>query len=108
LVLTFQTGSKGKIQQLPKVTDSSLWVLVPENSPVAGKTLTDLTFEQQFGTIVQAIRRKGKYIRFPDGDNTIQSGDNLLLFGSIELLAELGQKIAVKEKTVTILANGGV
>jgi CPA2 family monovalent cation:H+ antiporter-2 len=104
----FKKVAKGKIQQLPKVTDSSLWVLVPENSPVAGKILADLTFEQQFGTIVQAIRRKGKYIRFPDGDNTIQSGDNLLLFGSIELLAELGQKIAVKEKTVTILADGGV
>jgi CPA2 family monovalent cation:H+ antiporter-2 len=99
---TFNKLAKGETPPLPKDTDSSLWVVVPENSVVAGKTLAELTFEQQFGTIVQAIRRKGKYIRFPDQDNAIQAGDKLLLFGNLALLADIGQKIAVKQNPVLL------
>ena len=99
---TFNKLAKGETPPLPKDTDSSLWVVVPENSLIAGKTLAELTFEQQFGTIVQAIRRKGKYIRFPDGDNAIQADDKLLLFGNLALLADIGQKIAVKENPVLL------
>ena len=99
---TFNKLAKGETPPLPKDTDSSLWVVVPENSVVAGKTLAELTFEQQFGTIVQAIRRKGKYIRFPDGNNVIQADDKLLLFGNLALLADIGQKIAVKENSVLL------
>jgi CPA2 family monovalent cation:H+ antiporter-2 len=99
---TFNKLAKGETPPLPKDTDSSLWVVVPENSVVAGKTLAELTFEQQFGTIVQAIRRKGKYIRFPDGNNAIQASDKLLLFGNLALLADIGQKIAVKENPVLL------
>lgn len=98
----FNKLAKGETPPLPKDTDSSLWVVVPENSVVAGKTLAELTFEQQFGTIVQAIRRKGKYIRFPDGNNAIQASDKLLLFGNLALLADIGQKIAVKENPVLL------
>ena len=98
----FNKLAKGETPPLPKDTDSSLWVVIPENSVVAGKTLAELTFEQQFGTIVQAIRRKGKYIRFPDGNNAIQASDKLLLFGNLALLADIGQKIAVKENPVLL------
>jgi CPA2 family monovalent cation:H+ antiporter-2 len=97
----FSKLAKGEIPQLPRDTDSSLWVLVPENSAIAGKTLAALAFERQFGTLVWAIRRKGKYVRFPDGDSAIQAGDKLLLFGNLELLTAIGQKIADKENPVT-------
>lgn len=97
----FSKLAKGEIPQVPVATDSSLWVLIPEDSVVIGKTLADLSVEQQFGSIVQAIRRKGHYIRFPTEDNRIQAGDNLLLFGSLALLTEIGQKIAVMENSVT-------
>jgi CPA2 family monovalent cation:H+ antiporter-2 len=97
----FSKLAKGEIPQLPRDTDSSLWILVPENSAIAGKTLAALAFERQFGTLIWAIRRKGKYVRFPNGDSAIQAGDKLLLFGNLELLTAIGQKIADKENPVT-------
>ena len=93
----FDKLAKGKIRQLPQENDSSVWVLVPENSAIAGKTLGELDFDQQFGILVQGIRRKGVYIRFPDGRSTIEEKDYLLLFGNLELLTEISQKVAQKE-----------
>ena len=93
----FDKLAKGKIRQLPQENDSSVWVLVPENSAIAGKNLGELDFDQQFGILVQGIRRKGVYIRFPDGRSKIEEKDYLLLFGNLESLTEISQKIAQKE-----------
>jgi CPA2 family monovalent cation:H+ antiporter-2 len=101
----FDQLAKGKIRQLPKENDSSAWVLVPENSAIAGKTLAELNFDQQFGILVQAIRRKGIYIRFPDGRSKIEAKDHLLLFGSLELLTEISQKIISKENVSATISR---
>ncbi len=95
----FDGLAKGDFK-LPSKNSSCLWLLVPKNSAIAGKTLAELHFSQTFGTLVQAIRRKGEYIRFPDGRSMIQAKDHLLLFGSLELLTEISQKVASKEKAV--------
>jgi CPA2 family monovalent cation:H+ antiporter-2 len=101
----FDKLATGSISQLPEDTDSSLWILVPEDSVVVGKTLVELDFQQVFGTIVQAIRRKGKYLRFPNVKSVIQAGDKLLVFGEPMVLADLGRKIATKTDIETIISD---
>lgn len=68
---------------IPANNASCQWLLVPGNSPVIGKTLAELHIRRQFGVLVQAIRREGKFISFPDGDSDLQAGDRLLLCGSV-------------------------
>ncbi|HEY9648412.1 MAG TPA: TrkA C-terminal domain-containing protein, partial [Chroococcidiopsis sp.] len=46
----------------------------------------ELHIRRKFGVLIQAIRREGKYIRFPDGNSDLQSGDRLLLCGNFHAL----------------------
>lgn len=57
------------------------WMRIPEGSEAIGKTLRDLDFRRSHGVLIQAIRREGKFLRFPGGDNDLQAGDRLLLCG---------------------------
>jgi CPA2 family monovalent cation:H+ antiporter-2 len=75
----FKKLASGAITQLPEDTDSSLWVLVSEGSVVIGESLAQLEFQKRFGSTIQAIRRQGKYLRFPDGKCVIKAGDKLLV-----------------------------
>jgi CPA2 family monovalent cation:H+ antiporter-2 len=68
--------------------------LVPDNSPVVGKTLTELHIRRQFGVLVQAIRREGKFINFPNGSSDLQAGDRLLLCGNYHALNQTSCWIA--------------
>ncbi|MBF2021080.1 MAG: cation:proton antiporter [Hydrococcus sp. C42_A2020_068] len=104
----FKDLAKGEVA-IPNENASCQWLLVPEDSPVVGKTLAELNFKQQFGVLIQAIRREGKYIRFPDGSSDIQAGDRLLLCGNFYSLDRVSQSIAPKQKpatNVTSQSNG--
>ncbi|GAB4381826.1 MAG: cation:proton antiporter [Elainellaceae cyanobacterium] len=79
---------------VPSENASCKWLLVPEHSPVAGKTLAELHIRRQFGVLIQAIRREGKFIRFPDGASDLQTGDRLLLCGNFHALMEASDWIA--------------
>lgn len=98
----FEQLAQGEIKLLPQENDSCLWVLVPENSLVVGQTLEELNVSQRFSVSVQAIRRAGKYIRFPDGSNHIQPGDQILLFGTLDSLTQLTQLISPTDTAATI------
>ena len=98
----FEQLAKGEINLLPQENDSCLWVLVPENSLVVGQTLAELNVSQRFSVSIQAIRRAGKYIRFPDGSNHIQPGDQILLFGTLDSLTQLTQLISPTDTAATI------
>ncbi|MBD2005825.1 MULTISPECIES: cation:proton antiporter [Cyanophyceae] len=76
----FDQLAKGKVA-IPSENAPCQWLLVPEDSPVAGKTLSQLHMRRQYGVQVQAIRRDGKFIRFPGGDTQLLAGDQLLLCG---------------------------
>jgi CPA2 family monovalent cation:H+ antiporter-2 len=101
----FKKLTEGGITQLPEDTDSSLWILVSEDSVVVGKSLAQLEFQKRFGSTIQAIRRKGKVLRFPNGNNVIQAGDKLLVFGELTFLADLGRKVATKTDIETIISD---
>lgn len=85
---------------IPGENASCQWLLVPENSAVAGKTLADLHIRRQFGILVQAIRREGKFIRFPDGTSDVQAGDRLLLCGAFYSLEKASEWINQPELAV--------
>ncbi len=56
---------------------------VPENCPLAGKTLGELKFWQQTGATVIAIRRKNRIILSPGPYAALEEQDILLFVGSI-------------------------
>jgi len=79
---------------IPAESASCQWLLVPETSIVVGKTLAELHIHSQFGVLVQAIRREGKFIGFPHGASDLQAGDRLLLCGSYYALNQASKWIA--------------
>ena len=83
----FDELAKGEAA-VPTDNASCQWVQVPTASPAIGKTLAELHIRRQFGVLVQAIRREGKYIRFPDGSSDVQAGDRLLLCGGFYSLIQ--------------------
>jgi CPA2 family monovalent cation:H+ antiporter-2 len=89
----FDDLAKGEVA-VPNENASCQWLLVPEDSPVVGKTLEELDLRRELGILVQAIRRKEKFIRFPSGDNDIQARDLLLLCGSFYSLTQISKSIA--------------
>lgn len=79
---------------VPTENASCQWLLVPDKSPVAGKTLAEAHLRRQFGVQVQAIRREGKFIRFPNAKSDLQAGDRLLLCGGFYSLTQASTWIA--------------
>jgi monovalent cation:H+ antiporter-2, CPA2 family len=79
---------------VPGENASCQWLLVPEESPVVDKTLEELHIRRQFGVLVQAIRREGKFISFPTGKSDLQAGDRLLLCGNFHALTQASYWIA--------------
>ena len=70
------------------------WVTVSPDAPILNKTLADLDISKQYKVQVQAIRRDGKFIRYPDGSTDLRSGDQVLLCGSLTGLSQLEQLFA--------------
>jgi CPA2 family monovalent cation:H+ antiporter-2 len=89
----FDDLAKGEVA-VPNENASCQWLFVPKESPMVGKTLEELDLRRKFGILVQAIRRKEKFIRFPSGSSDIQAGDLLLLCGSFYSLTQISNSIA--------------
>jgi monovalent cation:H+ antiporter-2, CPA2 family len=78
---------------LPEENKPCHWLFVANNSPAVGQSLAELDIRRQFAVQIQAIRRDGKFIRFPDGDMHLQAGDQLLLCGGFSGLNQLEQLV---------------
>ncbi|MBR8830031.1 MAG: Glutathione-regulated potassium-efflux system protein KefB [Chroococcopsis gigantea SAG 12.99] len=89
----FDDLATGKIP-LPAKDASTVWLKVPKNSALVGESVEESSLEVP----VQAIRRGGKYIRFPDAKDKIEKGDRLLLFGNVETLARTALSISANCK----------
>lgn len=81
----FEQLARGEVT-IPPENSSCQWLTIPDASPAVGKTLGELDLLRQQGVVVQAIRRVGKFIRFPDENTDLQAGDRLLLCGSLQAL----------------------
>ncbi|MEQ9554101.1 MAG: cation:proton antiporter [Coleofasciculus sp. G3-WIS-01] len=84
----FKKLAKGEMTN-PATSSPCQWVLIPPESPAHGKTLSQLHWRRQYGIQVQAIRREGRFIPFPDGNAEIQEQDHLLLCGGSYPLNQL-------------------
>ncbi|WP_017721807.1 cation:proton antiporter domain-containing protein [Kamptonema formosum] len=89
----FEHLAKGEVA-VPTGHSSCQWLTVPDSGLAAGKTLSELDLGQLYGVRVQAIRREGKLIRFPQGDTSLLAGDCLLICGGFHSLTQVQQWIA--------------
>lgn len=79
-LVSFELLAKGEAA-VPQGDSSCQWLRLPANSPWVGKKLSEVELLTQFGVKVRAIRREGKFSRWPDGSTDLQEGDRLLLCG---------------------------
>jgi monovalent cation:H+ antiporter-2, CPA2 family len=80
--------AKGKAA-IPGENSACQWMSVNADSPFLTKTLVNLNIRGEYGVQVQAIRRDGKFIRFPDGNMDLRTHDQVLLCGSLANLNQL-------------------
>ncbi|MDX2099084.1 MAG: TrkA C-terminal domain-containing protein, partial [Leptolyngbyaceae cyanobacterium bins.59] len=92
----FDELAKGEAA-VPKANTSCQWLVLPEGSPAIAKTLGELAFPQTYGVQVQAIRREGRFIRFPGEEMDLQMGDRLLLCGHSESLIQISDWASTPE-----------
>lgn len=90
--------AKGKAA-VPGENSACQWLSVNTDCPVLGKTLANLNIRRQYGVQVQAMRRDGKFIRFPDGAMDLRIHDQVLLCGSLANLNELQELLAPIKQT---------
>ncbi len=64
-------------------------VVVPPQSPWAGRTLAELEFRQAYGVSVIGIERGGERLASPAGDEALQAGDHLIVVGPRPALDQL-------------------
>ena len=79
-LVSFELLAKGEIG-VPPGDSSCQWLRLPANSPWAGQKLSEVELLSQYGVQVRALRREGKFTRWPDGSTDLQEGDRLLLCG---------------------------
>jgi CPA2 family monovalent cation:H+ antiporter-2 len=80
--------AKGEVQ-LPSESVSCQWLIIVENSPAVGKTLADIDLLSRYSVQVQALRRQGKFLRWPHPSIDLQAGDHLLLCGGFQNLNQV-------------------
>jgi CPA2 family monovalent cation:H+ antiporter-2 len=96
----FNELAKGEMA-IPDRSTPCQWLLLPEGSPADGKTLAQLHLRRQYGVQIQAIRREGKFIRFPDGSAELRAGDRVLLCGGSYPLSQLQEwLVPIPEETM--------
>lgn len=66
-----------------------LTLAIPENSPLHRKTIDGFDIEKETGLRIIAIRREKRWIYGPDDEQTLFSGDMLILRGVEEALPRL-------------------
>lgn len=68
-----------KLRQTPLIERRLVQAIVAQASPLAGKTIREVRFREQFNAAVVAVARKGERVRANPGDVCVQPGDILLL-----------------------------
>ncbi len=85
--------AKGKAA-IPGENSACQWMNVNADSSFIGKTLANLDIRREYGVQVQAMRRDGKFIRFPDENMDLRTHDQVLLCGSLANLNQLQDLLA--------------
>jgi monovalent cation:H+ antiporter-2, CPA2 family len=81
-ITAFKDLAEGEVSK-PAEDASCQWVTVTDKSPMKGQLLSLVNVNQQYRVQIQAVRRKGEFVRFPAGDMVLLEGDRLLLCGAL-------------------------
>jgi monovalent cation:H+ antiporter-2, CPA2 family len=81
----FDELAKGEAA-VPTGNKSCSWVRVSADSPLVSQAIA--VVKQYANVEVQAMRREGKFSRFPDHEMTVEAGDRLLLCGDTAALEQ--------------------
>jgi TrkA domain protein len=74
------------------------WVRIPEGSFLAGKSLKELEIRKNYGVIVVAIIREENIIVSPSPLFPLQSGDTIIVVGSLENVKKFVRLVEGKEE----------
>lgn len=85
-----------KIQLVSKIFDLN-WALVPENSPLVGKSIKELNIRNLTGVSVIGVLRKGEFISNPDKDFIFFAGDNIAIIGNNKQLKDFKEMFEINE-----------
>jgi CPA2 family monovalent cation:H+ antiporter-2 len=66
---------------------------VPQSSPLAWKSLAETDLRQQYEVSLLAIIRGSQAIKNPDGDEVLEPGDRIVVFGATEFVRSFEGKI---------------
>ena len=100
-VAAFDELAKGKAA-VPEENMPCHWVVVPADSPVVGQAVSKLDIHRRCGVQVKAIRRDGKFLRFPERKMDLQARDHLLLCGGSLQLNQLQQWLTPTTQTKAV------
>ncbi|MBW4550804.1 MAG: cation:proton antiporter [Aphanocapsa sp. GSE-SYN-MK-11-07L] len=99
--LAFRELMEGKVT-LPVENSACQWLSLPFDSTAVGKTLADLSISSQYRVLVQAIRREGKFMRFPSDQTDLQAGDRLLLCGAADDLPIVSDLLTTRRLPISL------
>lgn len=98
----FQALIAGEVT-LPGSGTSFLWLILPNETIVIGRSLTELHLPLQ--VTIQALRREGTLNPTPTGDTILQAGDRLLLCGPMNQLTLAGDQLTARSVPLPNKAN---
>lgn len=80
-----------------------------ENSPLAGKTLSEIKQSSGLNILVVAVIREGKLV-IPDGSFTLRENDNISIAASRENIADTLKTLGIpkKEPKKIVIVGGGI
>ncbi len=100
-ILAFRELIDGKVT-LPVENSACQWLSLSSDSAAVGQTLADLNISSQYRVLVQAIRREGKFMRFPGDQTDLQAGDRLLLCGAADDLPIVSDLLMARRLPVNL------
>lgn len=74
--------------------------ILPDRTPVAAKSLTELALREQFGINIAMIKRASFTIYAPDRNEKLYPGDKLFVIGTDDQLEQLGKYLQPTAKEI--------
>jgi K+/H+ antiporter YhaU regulatory subunit KhtT len=70
---------------------------IEENSPLVGKSFSEIGFRKKYGVTVIAIQRNKQTIANPSGDISLLAHDIIILIGTRESIAGISSAVLSSE-----------
>ena len=107
IVRLLQFPSATKVETFANKKVNLVELIIKEDSPLGGLSLTQMKDKYNFNVLVCAIKRKGEVI-IPRGDFILNGGDDIFIAGSAREIVGLFKKLGIyKQKLKSTMIIGG-